>query len=205
MGFIATQKKSRIGYTQNHTQILMKSPLSRIAPFFLLLILGGLGFFVFNRGKGGITPDSPQYAEIVSAFYVGLGALESGESRALEKFARVTELAPSEAAGWANLGLLQLRNNQLEEAAQSLGKALALAPKSAEIESLHGILESKRANSEAAIKHFKHAVELQQGRRHDRKTMPPKSIDFSGIFVFQSSQAAIARRQVSSMAAITLA
>ena len=142
----------------------MKSPLSRIAPWLLLLVIGGLGFFLFNRGngsKGGVAPSSPQYAEIVSAFYVGLGALESGEGRALEKFKRVTELAPNEAAGWANLGLLQLRNNQLEEAAQSLEKALSLAPNSAEIESLFGLLESKRANSEAAIKHFKHAIELQ--------------------------------------------
>lgn len=137
----------------------MKSSFPRIA-LALLIAAGGLGFYFLKGGNGGLTRESPQYAEIVSAFYVGLGALESGEGRALEKFQRVTELAPEEAAGWGNLGLLQLRNNQLEEAAQSLEKARTLAPDNAEIQKLSGLLESKRADSESAIKYMRKAAEL---------------------------------------------
>ena len=132
----------------------------RLVPLLLVIAAVGIGYFIWNRGRG-ITPDSPQYAEIVSAYYVGLGALESGESRAPEKFKRVTELAPDEPAGWANLGLVQLRNNQLEEAAQSLEKARALAPDNAEIQTLSGLIESKRGDSEAAIKYFRRAAELR--------------------------------------------
>ena len=138
----------------------MNSSNRRLILIVSVVALVGLGFFVVSRNKG-IAPDSPQYAEIVSAFYVGLGALESGEGRALDKFKRVTELAPQEAAGWANMGLLLLRNNQLEEAAQSLDKARNLAPDSAEIQGLSGLLESKRANSEAAIGYFQRAAQLQ--------------------------------------------
>ncbi|HEY0074142.1 MAG TPA: FG-GAP-like repeat-containing protein [Abditibacteriaceae bacterium] len=131
----------------------------RLGLVLLIVAVAGIGYFAFNRGQRP-TPDSPQYAEIVSAFYVGLGALESGEKRAPEKFKRLTELAPAEPAGWANLGLVQLRNNELEEAAQNLEKARALAPGNAEIEALSGLIESRRGNSEEAIKHFRRAIEL---------------------------------------------
>ena len=54
-----------------------------------------------------IDQSSPEYAECASAFYVGVAALEIGDfARAEQRLKRVTELAPQEPAGWANLGLL---------------------------------------------------------------------------------------------------
>lgn len=138
----------------------MKFSSRRIIFGLSLIPTVGLICLLNGCGSRGIAPDSPQYEEVVSSFYVGLGAMESGEGRAMDKFVRVTELAPNEPAGWANLGLLQLRNNQLEEAAKSLEKARSLAPNNADIENLFGLLESKRANGDAAVKHFKHAAEL---------------------------------------------
>ena len=53
---------------------------------------------------------SPQYNEVVKAFYVGLAALQVGDDvRADAKLAELTQLVPAEPAGWANWGLLALR------------------------------------------------------------------------------------------------
>jgi Tfp pilus assembly protein PilF len=55
-------------------------------------------------------PGSKQYADLVSAFYVGLAALQSGDDvRAQQKLTLVTQIAPGKPASWANLGLLSVR------------------------------------------------------------------------------------------------
>ena len=55
------------------------------------------------------------YRETVSAFYTGLAALQtSQEVLARQKFDRVTTLVPDEPAGWANLGLLLLRQQEID-------------------------------------------------------------------------------------------
>lgn len=140
----------------------MKSSSRWMAPVIIIFLVVGAVYFLWPRGGSGPSPSSPQYKELVSAFYVGLGALESGEGRAAAKFQRVTELAPDEPAGWANLALLQLRNNELDAAAQNAEKARVLAPQNAAIESLLGLIESRRANSAAAIEHLKKAAQLDK-------------------------------------------
>ena len=46
--------------------------------------------------------DSKEYANVVSAFYVGLAGLQTGEdTRAKEKLTLATQLAPGEPAAWA--------------------------------------------------------------------------------------------------------
>src|SRR5580658_6702072 len=58
---------------------------------------------------------SPQYREIVSAFYVGLAALQVGDDvHAESKLSEVTKLAPGEPAGWANWGILALRQRNYD-------------------------------------------------------------------------------------------
>jgi cytochrome c-type biogenesis protein CcmH/NrfG len=47
---------------------------------------------------------------------------------AVKNLTEVTRLVPQEPAGWANLGILQLRQNNFEEAAKSLEQARQLAP-----------------------------------------------------------------------------
>ena len=57
-------------------------------------------------------PETPPaaYREAVTAFYVGLSAMQTTqEVLARQKFDRVIELVPQEPAGWANRGLLLLR------------------------------------------------------------------------------------------------
>ena len=55
------------------------------------------------------------YREAVTAFYTGLAAMQTTqEVLAREKFDRVVTLAPQEPAGWANVGLLLLRQQEID-------------------------------------------------------------------------------------------
>src|SRR5918992_3126379 len=99
--------------------------------FITLLVLAVAGFAACRRAD---LPEknSPQYTSAVRAFYVGLSALQVGDDvRAEEKLKEATALAPDEPAGWANLGLLYMRQRRFDEAAQSLEKARQLAPENA--------------------------------------------------------------------------
>src|SRR5829696_7129191 len=75
------------------------------------------------------TRSSPEYNEIVRTFYIGLAALQVGHDvQADSKLAQFTQLAASEPAGWANWGLLALRQRNYDTAAERLRKARDLAP-----------------------------------------------------------------------------
>ena len=95
---------------------------------------------------------SKQYADVVSAFYVGLAALQVGDDvHADSRLSETTQLVPGEAAGWANWGILALRQRNYDAAAQRLNQARDLAPKNDHVYDLLGILESQRGNSTQAI------------------------------------------------------
>jgi hypothetical protein len=102
------------------------------------------------------------YREAVSAFYTGIAAMQTTqEVLAREKFERVVAVAPQEPSGWANLGLLLLRQQEIEPAKARLTKAAELAPQSAEIQKLLALLESRAGNIDAAVRHWRRALELQ--------------------------------------------
>jgi Tfp pilus assembly protein PilF len=104
---------------------------------------------------------SPQYPEAVSAFYVGLAALQVGDDvHADSTLAQFTQLAPGEPAGWANWGILALRQRDYNPAAQRLERAGKIAPEIAQIHYLKGLLESERGNSAQALAEFRKAAEL---------------------------------------------
>ena len=104
---------------------------------------------------------SKEYSQAVSDFYVGLAALEVGHDiYAEQKLSDLTKLVPGEPAGWANWGILALRQRNYDAAAQRLRKARELAPNNDQIFDLLGILESQRGNSTEAIADLRKAVEL---------------------------------------------
>jgi tetratricopeptide (TPR) repeat protein len=104
---------------------------------------------------------SKQYADVVSAFYVGLAALQVGDDvHADSRLSEVTQLVPGEPAGWANWGILALRQRNYDSAAQRLNQARDLAPKNDHVYDLLGILESQRGNSTQAIADLRKAMEL---------------------------------------------
>src|SRR6185503_17039702 len=109
------------------------------------------------------TKSSPEYNELVRTFYVGLAALEVGHDvQADAKLSQFTQLAATEPAGWANWGLLALRQRNYDTAAERLQRARDLAPDNSNIHYLIGLLESSRGNTAQAITELRKAVELDQ-------------------------------------------
>ena len=107
------------------------------------------------------TISSSEYNEVVRAFYVGLAALQVGHDvQADAKLAQVTTLVPAEPAGWANWGLLALRQRNFDVAAERLERARSLAPDNDQIHYLLGLLESSRGRSSEAIAALRKAVEI---------------------------------------------
>ncbi len=97
----------------------------------------------------------------MSAFYVGLSALQVGDDvHAESKLSELTRLVPGEPAGWANWGILALRQRNYDAAAQRFQKAQELAPNNDQIYSLMGLMESQRGNSGQALTDLRKAVEL---------------------------------------------
>ena len=106
-------------------------------------------------------PRSKAYADVVSAFYIGLSALQVGDDiHADAKLSELTQLVPGEPAGWANWGILALRQRNFDTAGERLEKSRALVPQNDQIYNLLGILESQRGNSAQALKDFRKATEL---------------------------------------------
>ena len=104
---------------------------------------------------------SKEYGNVVSAFYVGLAALQVGDDvHADSRLSEVTRLVPAEPAGWANWGILALRQRNYDTAAQRLDRARDLAPQNDRIYDLLGILDSQRGQSAQAIADLRKAVEL---------------------------------------------
>ncbi len=124
------------------------------------------GIFAFGLCACHSTPKFPpksskEYAAVVSAFYVGLGALQVGDDvHAESKLSEVTTLVPGEPAGWANWGVLALRQRKLDVASQRIQQAAKLAPNNDHIYQLLGLLESARGNSANAITDWRKSVEL---------------------------------------------
>ena len=104
---------------------------------------------------------SNEYNRVVRAFYVGLAALQVGDDvRAEAKLAELTQLVPSEPAGWANWGLLALRQRNFDAAAERIERARSLAPSNDQIFYLLGLLQSSRGQSADAIPALRKAVEI---------------------------------------------
>jgi Flp pilus assembly protein TadD len=113
--------------------------------------------------SGGKLPakSSTEYNEVVRAFYIGLAALQVGDDvRADTKLAQLTQLVPDEPAGWANWGMLALRQRNFDPAAERLGRARTLAPENDQIYYLIGLLEKGRGRFPEAITALRKAIEL---------------------------------------------
>lgn len=106
-------------------------------------------------------PGSQTYADLCSAFYLGLAGLQSGEDvRAKEYLTRSTQIAPGEPAGWADLSILQVRQQQFDAAFQSADHARTLVPADSRIEALLGLIENRRGKLPESEAHLKKAIAL---------------------------------------------
>jgi Tfp pilus assembly protein PilF len=136
----------------------MLKPFPLLTSLLLLVLLGAC-----RPANTLPNSSSPQYNELVRTFYIGLAALQVGHDvQADAKLQQFTQLAPMEPAGWANWGLLALRQRNYDTAADRLNKARDLAPDSSDIFYLLGLLESSRGNTPEAINALRKSVELDQ-------------------------------------------
>jgi len=134
--------------------------MRRVSSLFLCCAVG-IGLYACGSGTKLPQKTSKEYAEAVSAFYIGLGALQVGDDvHAENKLSELTTLVPGEPSGWANWGVLALRQRKLDVAAQRIERARGLAPDNDQIYQLLGLLESSRGNSANAITDWRKAIEL---------------------------------------------
>src|SRR5271154_776387 len=126
-----------------------------------ILFLGLLVSIVTGCYAGLPQPSSKTYSDYVSAFYVGLAALQVGDDvRAERELARTTQIVSGEPTGWANWGILRLRQRDFDAAAERMEKARKLAPQNGHIYYLLGLVETGKGHSAEAIADFRKAVEL---------------------------------------------
>jgi Tfp pilus assembly protein PilF len=125
-------------------------------------VAGTLALLLSGCHRSGLPkPGTQAYQNEVTAFYVGLAALQVGDDvRADSTLDRATQLAPGEPAGWANWGVLALRQGNFDAAAQRLERARKLASGNDQLHYLTGVLESKRGNPAQAIVELRKAVEI---------------------------------------------
>ena len=101
------------------------------------------------------------YQQAVTSFYTALAALQTSQDvLARGELDRVTQIVPHEPAAWANLGLLLMRQQQVDEALQRLEKADSLAPGNAHVHRLLALAQSQKGNVEASIGRWRRAMEL---------------------------------------------
>jgi Tfp pilus assembly protein PilF len=133
----------------------------RGAGTFLVLFCAALAMGLSACGKKLPAKSSKEYVDAVSAFYVGLGALQVGDDvHADAKLAEFTSLVPDEPVGWANWGVLALRQRKLDVAGQRLERARKLDSDSDHVYELLGLWESNRGDSAKAIADWRKAIEI---------------------------------------------
>ena len=104
---------------------------------------------------------SKTYADFVTVFYTGLGALQVGDDvRAETELSRSTQIVPGEPAAWANWSVLGIRQRDFDAAAPRLERARELAPRNDRIYYLLGLLEIGRGHASEAIADFSKATEI---------------------------------------------
>ena len=105
--------------------------------------------------------ETNEYRELCSAFYLGVAALQSGEDvNARKGLTRATQIVPAEPASWANLGLLEIRQQEYDAAYANFEKARSLAPDNSGIEAFLGLVESRRGKTQETLDHYRKAVSL---------------------------------------------
>ncbi|MEZ5429365.1 MAG: FG-GAP-like repeat-containing protein [Pyrinomonadaceae bacterium] len=104
---------------------------------------------------------SENYKVAVSAFYIGLAALQVGDDqRAAAELEKTVQLAAGEPAGWNNLGVLQIRQKDFDNAEKSLETARRIVPDNYLIYSNLATLEIQRGNFPKAVENLKKTVAL---------------------------------------------
>lgn len=106
--------------------------------------------------------ETEEYKRAVSDFYVSLGASQTDETRfAFNKMNDVAQAFPSEAAAWANLGVLAMRQGNYDLAEDRFNRSLEIEPNHPDLLFLSSIMESLRGDLEKSVGYLRRAVEAE--------------------------------------------
>ncbi len=140
-----------------------RDELTKARACVVVALLAVVALLSCSRDAGLPSVDSKQYRDLCAAFYLGLAGLQAGEDvRARQGLQRSTQIAPGEPAGWADLGILQVRQQEYDAAFASVDKARTLAPRNSRIQALLGLIESRRGKVQEALTHFRTATSLDR-------------------------------------------
>ena len=104
-------------------------------------------------------PGTTDYQKTIDAYYKGLAAIASGTDIGGEELLlTASTLAPNEPAIWANLGLLALRQNDLEAATTRLEQAHTLAPENPDVLFLLGQSARIQGDDTTALRFYQAAI-----------------------------------------------
>ena len=130
-----------------------RPPVLRLALLLLAVAAGACG-------RGRDLPDET-WQEAVTAFHVSLAAMQTSQDvLARRELERLLGLAPDEPAGHANLALLLLRQQQLDEAMSHLTRAADLSPDHAGIARLRAVAEALGGDFDESIRYWRRAADL---------------------------------------------
>ncbi|MEO8083498.1 MAG: hypothetical protein ABI780_06735, partial [Ardenticatenales bacterium] len=113
-----------------------------------------------KKAQPEATPDPATYDRVVGLFYAGLGALDSGVQNPLAAaiFTTMTQLAPAEPAGWADLAIANLRMSKDDAAVAALDEARTRLPDDDGLLVLAGLIASRGGKTDDAVKLWGDAV-----------------------------------------------
>lgn len=124
------------------------------------LVFISLLFLSFcTKGEPQEITETAEYRQAVSDFFVSLGAAQTDEARfAFNKMNDVAQAFPEEAAAWANLGVMAMRQGNYELAVDRMERARAILPEHPEILYLSSIVESLRGDTDASIRFLRDGI-----------------------------------------------
>jgi len=130
-----------------------------------ILLITSLAFFNSCKKADPIEiQQTEDYKQAVSDFYISLGASQTDEARfAFNKMNDVIEAFPQEAAAYANLGVLAMRQGNYDLAEESIGRSREILPDHPDLLFLSSIMESMRGNSELSVSYLRRGIESDPG------------------------------------------
>ncbi|MFW6347742.1 MAG: tetratricopeptide repeat protein, partial [Cyclonatronaceae bacterium] len=112
-------------------------------------------------------PESEEYRQAVSDFYVSLAASETDEARfAFNKMNEIARQFPEEAAAWANLGVFAMRQGNFDLAGERFSQAREAAPGQPEVLYLSGMYSARIGDIDAAVSFYDEAARAAEAANH---------------------------------------
>lgn len=137
-----------------------KSTFSLIFSIIPLLLL----FTSCRPGEPAEITETAEYKQAVSDFFVSLAAAQTDEARfAFNKMNDVAQAFPQEAAAWANLGVMAMRQGNYDLAVDRMERARNSLPDHPDILYLSSIVESMRGDTQSAIAFLREGIAIDPG------------------------------------------